>query len=386
MKGQMPHIEVRHTKAGERRLRVHYREGARKRSKTFLRERDANAFAAKVVTARYSGGLERLQPARETLDEVAARWFERRTVAARTHDRDARIYNVHVAPYVGHMPLGTLTPGRLDDWQTARLKAGAGPSAVARAGTLVQSILKYAIRLRLIHDNPASVLEPVHQEHKPARPIAPEKVEALRLHLLERDRVGDAVLCSMLAYAGTRPQEALALSWRSLWKRVTIAAKLVDGEVIHGKTKTGQRTRPVDILAPLQEDIDMWRAAHPPADEGQLVWGRRDGQGAWLDHDYRNWRRRIFQPACAAVGIGRIRPYDLRHSFASLLLYEGRPLPYVAAQLGHSVAMCARTYAHVLDELERHERVPAADAILAARAAAKADRSLSVPLAEVGAA
>jgi integrase len=381
-----PHIEQRTTKAGKRRYRVHYREGARKRSKTFLREREANVFAAKVVEARYSGGLDRLLPAREILDEVAGRWFARRSVAERTHDRDARIYNVHVAPHIGHLPLGMLSPGRLDEWQAARLAAGAGPSAVARAVTLVRAVLKYAIKLRLIHDNPAAVLEPVHQEHAQPQPIAPERVEALRLYLLEHKRIGDAALCSTLAYAGLRPQEALALSWRSLWKRVTVAAKVVDGTVIRGKTKTGQRTRTVDLLAPLEQDLDLWREAVGHHDQGELVWGRRDGQGAWLDHDYRNWRRRVFQPACEAVGIGRIRPYDLRHSFASLLLYEGRPLPYVAAQLGHSVQMCAKTYAHVLDELERHERVPAADAIMAARASARADRSLSVPSAEGGAA
>ena len=44
-------------------------------------------------------------------------------------------------------------------------------------------------------------------------------------------------------------------------------------------------------------------------------------------------------PACRAAGIDRVpRPYDLRHSFASLLLAEGHPPMYVAQQLGHSVA------------------------------------------------
>jgi integrase len=381
-----PHIEHRTTKAGERRWRVHYREGARKRSKTFARQREANVFAARIVEARYSGGLDRLLPARETLDEITSRWFARRTVARRTHDRDARIYNVHVAPHLGHLPLGLLSPARLDDWQTERLLGGAGPSSVARAAMIVRAVLRYAIKLRLIHDNPASVLEPVHQEHAQPQPIAPAEVEALRLYLLERDRIGDAAFCSTLAYAGPRPQEALALSWRSLWKRITIAAKVVDGAVIRGKTKTGQRTRTIELLAPLELDLGLWRQAVGHHEEGDLVWGRRDGQGAWLDHDYRNWRRRIFQPACEAVGIGRIRPYDLRHSFASLLLYEGRPLPYVAAQLGHSVQMCAKNYAHVLDELERHERVPAVEAIMAARRGATATRSLSVPMARGGAA
>ena len=39
--------------------------------------------------------------------------------------------------------------------------------------------------------------------------------------------------------------------------------------------------------------------------------------------------------------MGALRPYDLRHTFASLLLAEGRTLHYVAAQIGDSVAQTA---------------------------------------------
>ena len=46
------------------------------------------------------------------------------------------------------------------------------------------------------------------------------------------------------------------------------------------------------------------------------------------------------------------RPYDLRHSFADLLLHEGRQSLYVAKQLGHSVAVLHSTYAHIIDEYE----------------------------------
>lgn len=62
-----------------------------------------------------------------------------------------------------------------------------------------------------------------------------------------------------------------------------------------------------------------------------------------------------------------MRVYRLRGSFVSLLLWEGRSLPYVAEQAGHSVATLARHYAGVLDALEDQERVPAAEAIRRAR-------------------
>jgi integrase len=76
----------------------------------------------------------------------------------------------------------------------------------------------------------------------------------------------------------------------------------------------------------------------------------------------------MWKPALVELGIEYRSPYALRHSFASLLAHEGRSLPHIAQQLGHSVAVCARTYAHVMVELEGAPRIPAEDAIRAARA------------------
>ena len=61
-------------------------------------------------------------------------------------------------------------------------------------------------------------------------------------------------------------------------------------------------------------------------------------------------------------------PYTLRHSFCSLLLHEGRSVIYVARQMGHDAKLTLGTYGHVIDELEDAPRVPAEDAIRAARA------------------
>ena len=61
------------------------------------------------------------------------------------------------------------------------------------------------------------------------------------------------------------------------------------------------------------------------------------------------------------------RPYDLRHSFASLLLHEGRSVIYVARQLGHDARLTLSTYGHVIDELEHVPRIDAEAAIAEAR-------------------
>ena len=46
--------------------------------------------------------------------------------------------------------------------------------------------------------------------------------------------------------------------------------------------------------------------------------------------------------------VRRIRLHDCRHTAATLLLSEGRPVHVVAAILGRDPAVCLRTYAHVI--------------------------------------
>ena len=85
--------------------------------------------------------------------------------------------------------------------------------------------------------------------------------------------------------------------------------------------------------------------------------------GLWAKTTYDNWRKRAFDRACKAAKVENATPYTLRHSFASLLLHEGRSVMYVARQLGHDARLTLTTYGHVMDELDDEPRLAAEDAI-----------------------
>jgi Phage integrase family len=71
-------------------------------------------------------------------------------------------------------------------------------------------------------------------------------------------------------------------------------------------------------------------------------------RGGFLN--FNNWRSRVWDAACRAAGV-RAVPYDLRHTFASLLIHEGRSMPYVSAALGHaSPVMTLNRYSHLFTE------------------------------------
>jgi integrase len=130
----------------------------------------------------------------------------------------------------------------------------------------------------------------------------------------------------------------------------------------------------VKLLAPLAHDLREWRMLSGRPDPSMPVIPAFNGNGTaidrgkeWTEVGYEQWITRVWAPALEAAGIAYQRPYDCRHSFASLLFHEGRSVVYVARQLGHSTAVCMRTYGHVIDELDNAPRISAEDAILEAR-------------------
>src|SRR5437763_10086157 len=179
----------------------------------------------------------------------------------------------------------------------------------------------------------------------------------------------DASLISVLAYAGLRPGEALGLRWGDVREQTLLVQRAISlGE--ESDTKTRQH-RTVRLLAPLSADLRVWRMAAERPEDCELVFPGKEGQ-PWTQAAYQSWRRRAFSRATLAAGLAHARPYDLRHSFASLLLHEGRSVIYVARQLGHGANLTLGTYGHVIDELDHAPRQNAEATILAARATSTA--------------
>jgi integrase len=243
--------------------------------------------------------------------------------------------------------------------------AGVGDPTIRKLMSIVQGVLQRAVEWHRLTTNPArAVRKPPQKRMRRIEPPSPLAVERMRARLRANARLRDATLVCVLAYAGLRPGEALALEWQHIGERTI----LIEGAVALGsvkETKTRQ-TRSVRLLAPLATDIAEWRLACGRPDGSTLVFPGREGQ-PWADHDWRNWRKRVYAPVADAVDLDGSRPYDLRHAFCSLLIVEGLSVVEIAQQAGHSPAMMLATYAHVIEELAGTERRPAEAVIRDAR-------------------
>jgi integrase len=73
--------------------------------------------------------------------------------------------------------------------------------------------------------------------------------------------------------------------------------------------------------------------------------------GAKPEHRPKAGSERVFKPLLEDIGLHGVRPYDLRHSLASLLFAERLNPVEIAEQMGHSLQTLLGTYTHVIEEL-----------------------------------
>lgn len=272
-------------------------ESGRKRSATFDRQRDARDFKAKLRILRRSGELASLDAGRESLAEFAARWWELEAIPnfeRSTLKSYSSHWNSHVLPRLGHLELRKITPQVITEFRVELERSGVGREAIRRTLTMLQGMFSRAIEWQRIQWNPVkAVRKPPSGRRRAIVPLSPVQIERLRQHLLDEGRLGDATLISVLAYAGLRPEEALALEWRHVRKKtLLIEQALSDGRLKGQKNRRPPRT--VDLFPALRKDLSEWKLACGRPADNQLVFSAAGG-GPWMDHDYRNWRRRVYK-------------------------------------------------------------------------------------------
>jgi integrase len=378
----MSSVSIHETRYGTHEVR--YREGVKQRSRTFKDlsgPGGAEEFAADLRRRLEEGRPVVRRKDVPTLSEFATRWLAGRVdLEDSTEEQYARWLATHILPDLGHLRLVDLRPRRLAEWQQQRLDDGAGRAVLGKAQALLSQILDTAV---LPHEyleaNPVAALKRPATRAKPHRWLTAPEVELIRRWYLARDDIGSATLVSILAYIGIRPQDALALRWRDLGARLSVTHKVTGGEVKPGsKTGLGYR-RTVYVPRQVAEDLAEWREVAP---RRSLMFARATDGKPWTKTDWDNWRSRTapkkrrekgqrpkcFKVAAEDVGLGRsLKPYDLRHTAATLFAAAGWTHVDIAHQLGHSPEVSMRTYQHLLEGARVDERRSIEDYIDEAR-------------------
>lgn len=366
------------------RYQVRWREGGRVRTRSLTSKSAANALDIKVKAGKLTG--EPIpRPGRETLAEAYETWWRLHgsTLAQNTQEAHRAVWNAHVKDRFDHHRLSELAANPLlIDELTADMRArSVGNAAQRRVLAVLSSVLTICVKGKKIATNPvhATRKPPATRERYP-RPMPPVIIERIRLQMLRRKTLdssgarnqADACLVALMAYAGLRPGEALALTWRDVGTRTLSIDKAVAvGEEAPTKTRN---MRTVPLIEALAYDLQTLRLAQGNPGDDQPLFPGANGV-LWSRWQFRNWRKRVWKPVLQALAdcdppqpwLARERPYDCRGSFVSLQLRAGaRPLE-VAEWTGHATQVMFKHYANVIEELVGEPVIPAAEQIARAR-------------------
>jgi integrase len=337
---------------------------------TFTHKKDAEARREVLIVAKQTGRVDQIDADLITLAELAAEHMQatQATLAENTYSTYRNLWVAHVVGRnrqgrhaIADMSLRAITPTTVEKFAADRLDAGAGTEAIRKLLAFMHSVFNRAVRDQRIDRNPvALVKKPPTKPKTRIVPTTPEEVEKLRGKLPD----ADAVLAAILAYTGIRPGEARGLQWSDLSERNVHVWRSVGPEGVK-ETKT-TKTRSVPLCATLKADLNAWKRQLGSPSPESFILPRADGE-PWTDDDFKNWQKRRFKTAVKAAGINLARPYDLRHSAASLWIAEGRNVVEVAAWLGHQPTETLKTYAHVIADRDPSDTRTVDDRILAAR-------------------
>jgi len=308
-----------------------------------------------------------------TVGEYLRQWLDakRPTVAANTYIGYETQTNKFLIPNLGGVRLVTLTSMHVQGLYADLSAGGVSPAMQRKIGTTLTIALQHAVHpLRLLTHNPAKDVPKPRAVAREMQVLDPDQLRRF-LAAAQPDRL--YALWAVSVDSAARQGELFALQWGDVdfdGSAITIKRSL---EEVRGilklkdtKTKKSRRRIPLSTYA-MEALAERRKTALAEGNYGPEKPVFCDHQGGWLRKS--NVLRRSFQPiikrandqiAADAKKFGikpvllpGIRPYDLRHTGATLLLLAGESVKVVSERLGHSTAMqTLDVYSHVLPGMQ----------------------------------
>jgi integrase len=333
-------------------------ERGRSKAKTFEanEKRLAQDFDAECKRRRRHGEI--VAPSEKTLSELRVDWLASRKgleLAPRTREFYDGIWSKHLEPELGKAPIRNIDALMIDSVVLDLERRGVGQATITKGLTQLSAMFRLAVKHKMVPTNPMQYVDrPTPKPSRIVRPLTPFQVESIRAQLKPRD----PLLVSILSFAGLRPGEVLSLRWSDFdGEKLHVDSAISLGEERTTKTKQARDVKLIGILK--AELLEFKMLAGRPSDSA-LIFPAKDGS-FWDQSGWRNWRQRVFAPAAEAVGLPKeTRPYDLRHSAASLFIASGANIVRVAKQMGHSPTMLLERYSHVFEEFQDKDVDPEA--------------------------
>ena len=289
---------------------------------------EARTGADAVATSlREHAGPVAAPPERTKFEAVADEVFRRygRRWKPRTRRVNAHYLGKHILPRFGGRQIADITRRDVRLWQASMRRT---PVSADRSVPVLSVIMRQAeiYGYRPEHSNPCKGIRRYRRRGR-ERFLTPGEYASLG-NALARHESRDpsmAAALRLLVLTGCRKSEILELEWSSYR----------EGNLYLPDSKTGPRT--VWLSGPARRVLD----ALPR--KGRWVFQAKRSRGHLTKID------RLWFVVRAEAGLTDVRLHDLRHSYASVAMLRGEPLPVIGALLGHADPGTTLKYLHLSD-------------------------------------
>ncbi len=293
--------------------------------------------------------------------------MQKKTLSPTSYHVYQNIINTYIVPALGHLKLSDITPLHLQKFIYALTEHKTNqnkplnPSTIRNYYKVVQSIFKFACRMKFLDYNPSSVDNLDLPKTLPAHTdIFDEKEISLMLDYLEKEPIMWKILIHLALCTGCRRGELAALQWDDIiWekKQIQISKSLysVNGEknIKFPKTKNSNRVIAIpDYMIQMLRQYKIWQT------EQTLVGYQKnlndmlflDKNSDFLASDNIS---RWFENFLERNNMPHIKFHALRHTSATLLLASGTNIKTVSSRLGHASIVTTNRYVHAMTEADK---------------------------------
>jgi integrase len=280
----------------------------------------------------------------ETVNGFLTRWLEakRKHIASSTFDGYRKLVELRLIPALGDHMLVDLKRKTVRDWLDTLQVSN---KTLSNIQSCLRSALNDAAEEELIDTNPLAGWTYSRKEAPPKEddvdPFSPEEQQAVLGALSGQARN----MMQFALWTGLRTSELVALDWGDIdWLREEVLVTRAMTQAARGKAETTKTTagrRSVKLLRPAMEALRAQKTHTFLADaevfQNPRTLERWAGDGPI--------RKTMWVPAMKKAGVRYRRPYQTRHTYASMMLSAGEHPMWVAKQMGHTDwTMIARVY------------------------------------------
>lgn len=286
-----------------------------------------------------------------TFGEYAQLWLDSRGMTKGTRKNYLSALNLYWQPHLAKTRLDLITTTLLRQiiTDTEWTSPGVKRNAIVRLSTVLNSAVADGVLTR----NPAEVIELPRRTRKEVDPFTQDEADRIIAAMYARVHWPTSIYAALyefMFYSGLRIAEALALQWDAVdieRKHVRVFRVVALGEV-EERTKT-HKSRTVLLNQRAIHALEFAKAYAERRKKGQgkiketpfVFPPSKNAEHVKQTSDiHHQWR-----PTLKTLGIRYRRPYNCRHTYATMYLMSGMNPAFIAQQLGNTVQMLLSTYA-----------------------------------------